>query len=131
MQQSSAKRPYESPKLLAYGDLKELTRGNTGPGNDGNGSGLGTKQPSQPCWIAEVLYGVDDPRTHLLRAWLTTMYAHTTVGAAVTGLYGKLGRQVAALAKDKASLRFVLRPLFDAGLRRAQRQFWAAGKSAN
>lgn len=35
---SEGSAEYEPPKLLVYGDIEELTRGGTGPGNDGTGT---------------------------------------------------------------------------------------------
>jgi hypothetical protein len=32
---ASEKRPYEVPKVRELGDVRELTRGSAGPGNDG------------------------------------------------------------------------------------------------
>ncbi len=121
---SRAKRPYEPPKLVEYGDLQKLTRN----GQNGSGDAENNGHPNQtkPCWFAEVLYGVDDPRTQLLRAWLTQVYVHSTAGWAVVGVYCAGGRQVAAWARRSAILRGMLRPLFERGLRRAQAHYMSA-----
>jgi hypothetical protein len=116
---NNAKRPYEAPKLLEYGELQKLTRNGNGAGTDGNPNPGNTKN----CWIAEVLYGVDSPRTHLLRAWLNTVYGRTVFGRIIVGAYSQFGKQVAAVARHSAALRRVLRPLFNGGLRRAQRHY--------
>jgi hypothetical protein len=80
------------------------------------------------CWIAEVLYGVDDNRTHLLRAWLTRVYARTTVGSAIVALYRAFGKRVARWARRSALLRRVLTPLFDAGVAAALRHYTLAAR---
>lgn len=71
------------------------------------------------CWIAEAIYGVDDPRTWLLRSWLNGPFAETRIGSAVMALYMVIGRPVARIARRSMTVRAVLRPLFDAALRRA------------
>ena len=121
--ENRTKRPYEPPKLVEYGELQKLTRGGTSGANDGT-PGVNTKTPA--CWIAEALYGVNDSRTHLLRAWLNTEYANTPIGGLVVGAYRMTGRQVAAVAKRSAMVRAVLRPVFDEGLRQAQRHYMNA-----
>ena len=118
------KRPYGPPKLVEYGDLQKLTRnGNNGSG-DGNNSGH--VDQSKSCWIAEALFGVDDPRTHILRAWLNGVYAQTAAGKLLMATYRAVGRVVAAVARRSALLRLVLRPLFERGLRRAQAHYMSA-----
>lgn len=107
--------PYSSPRLVVYGDLKQLTKAK--PGRAAEAHGVTPRVP--PCWIAEVLYGMDDPRTQLLRAWLTQVYARTLFGSAVVRLYATYGRQVARLAAQSSLLCSVLRPIFDAALTRA------------
>ena len=120
MEVNREKRPYEAPKLLEYGELQKLTRGVDNGSGDSGPSSLSTKAP---CWIAEVLYGENDPRTHVLRAWLNREYSQTAVGAVVVAIYRAVGQRVAALARSSAVLCRVLRPLFDCGLRRAQRHY--------
>lgn len=71
------------------------------------------------CWIAEALYGVDDKRTHLVRAWLNGPFVEKRIGRAVMWLYGAIGRRVAALARRSPLLRRLLRPLFDSALQKA------------
>lgn len=71
------------------------------------------------CWIAEAIYGVDDPRTHLIRAWLGGPFAETWLGSKVMTLYRAFGQRIAAVARRSPSLRAILRPLFEAALRRA------------
>jgi hypothetical protein len=71
------------------------------------------------CWVAEAIYGVTDPRTHLVRAWLNGPFRETREGAAVMWLYLKIGRQVAWLVRRSEPLRRALKPLFDLALARA------------
>ena len=111
------KKPYSAPRLVKYGDLRQLTRGSHGRKSDG------VVSPSKPCWIAEVLYGADDPRTHLLRIWLVDVYSETAVGSIVVAVYSRFGRELSALVRRSSLLRGVLRPVFEAGLVRAQRHF--------
>lgn len=75
----------------------------------------------KPCWVAEAIYGIDDPRTHLVRAWINGPFRETAVGNAVRGLYLAIGQQVAWAARRSSLLRAALKPLFDAALRKAQR----------
>lgn len=115
---SRSKKTYAAPRLVVYGKLQELTKG--GAGQNGDGGGL-TKNP--PCWIAEALYGPSDIRTHLLRAWLLTDYSKSPVGAAVVSVYQSVGQPVARLTRRSRMLKQVWRPLFDRGVRAAQRSF--------
>ena len=114
-----AKKPYSVPRLVKHGDLRKLTRGGRGRGNDGGGPGTHTRI----CWIAEALYGAADPRTHLLRVWLVDVYSKTAVGSIVVGLYKLFGRELAALVRRSSLLRRMVRPFFEAGLVRAHRHF--------
>lgn len=72
------------------------------------------------CWVAEAVFGVGDPRTLLVRAWLISVFGETTRGAIVLRIYRAIGRPVAAAARRSAVLRAVLeRTLFAPALRRA------------
>jgi hypothetical protein len=109
--------------LEEYGDLSALTM------SAGSGSGDGTGgAATHVCWIAEVLYGADDNRTHLLRAWLNGVYARTTVGTAVVALYRAFGKRVARWTRRSAMLRRMLTPLFDAGVAAALRHYRLAAR---
>lgn len=124
MEKVEAKNPtsklaYEKPRLVSYGDLRTITKS----GANGSGDGAGSAGHSMICWIAAVLYGVRDPRTQLLRCWLTEEYASTTKGSLVVGLYRAIGRQTARIAERSWLLRGMLQPIFDAGVRRAQRHY--------
>lgn len=118
------KKPYSAPRLVKYGDLRQLTRGTHGFRSDvGGPTPSRPGRPPNPCWIAEVLYGAEDPRTHLLRMWLVDVYSKTPVGAMVVAVYRKFGPEMAALAKRSSLLRGILHPVFEAGLVRAQKHF--------
>jgi hypothetical protein len=110
------KKPYSAPRLVKYGDLRRLTRGGRGRRRDAIGR-------TRICWIAEVLYGADDPRTHLLRMWLVDVYSKTALGSIVVATYARFGRQLSTIAGRSSLLRGILRPLFEAGLVRAYKHF--------
>lgn len=72
-----------------------------------------------PCWIAEVLYGVDDIRTLTLRSYINGPFRQTIFGSVVRKIYIAIGRQVAWAARRSSALRWLLKPLFDKALARA------------
>ena len=78
-----------------------------------------TSHIGKGCWIAEAIYGVDDPRTHTVRAWLNGPFRETVVGSLVMDLYLTVGQQVAWVARRSSTLRAILKPLFDVALRKA------------
>lgn len=91
----------------------------------GAATGLGSAAltghlPAKPgCWIAEAIYGVDDPRTHLVRAWLNGPFRRTSTGRLVMWTYIKIGRGVAAMVRASGTLRYMFKPLFDLALTKA------------
>ena len=116
------KKEYQRPQLVCYGDVALLTRGGKGEGFDAHGVGTHT----MPCWVAEVLYGVDAPRTQLVRFWLMERYKRREHWALiVVPLYRRLGKRVATLAGRYSIVADVLRPLFDSAVRRSLRQYAA------
>lgn len=81
------------------------------------GAGLGAwGAAAKGCWIAEAIYGVDDPRTHLVRAWLNGPFKATKIGSIVMKLYLKYGERIAEKVKKSKTLKAVLKPLFDMAL---------------
>jgi hypothetical protein len=75
------------------------------------------------CWIAEVLYGKDSWRTHLLRYWLNHVWAkESLVGAVFVAAYRKWGRQIAAWLAENAWAQPVVRSVFDHLLQKAIKQ---------
>src|SRR5215467_6683561 len=102
-----ARKPYSPPRLVAYGHVTDIVQGGTGMGSD-------APDHSKVCWIAETLYGAADPRTHLLRAWLTVIYDERRPGWKFVALYRTFGRSAAALIARGLLPRHVFQALFDA-----------------
>jgi hypothetical protein len=71
------------------------------------------------CWIAEAIYGVDDIRTHLVRAYLNGPFRETLAGNFIMRMYLRFGERVARVVKASNALRALFRPFFDAALSRA------------
>ena len=107
MSPKARKKPYAAPKLISYGHVKDIVQ--TGGGGMGDGSGTCKTQ----CWIAEVLYGIEHPRTLLLRARLRILRARKEPGWVFAELYGRIGWQVASLIRWRLLPRSVFLPLFD------------------
>jgi len=101
------RKPYATPRLTSYGHVKDVVQGANGMMVDASGS------RSKSCWIAEALYGVDDPRTLLLRAWLATVLEERRAGWRLVELYGRVGRTTAALIRRGILPRLLFRRLFD------------------
>ncbi len=72
------------------------------------------------CWIAEAVYGVDDVRTHKVRAYLNGAFRKTLRGDLTMRLYIAVGRQVAWCVRRSALLRSLFRPVFDSALRSSE-----------
>jgi hypothetical protein len=102
-----ARKPYSPPRLVLYGHVKDIIQGGTGNGND-------APDHSKQCWIADALYGAADPRTQLLRAWLTVVYEERRPGWMFVALYRTFGRRTAALIVRGILPRRLFQPLFDA-----------------
>lgn len=83
------------------------------------GADVGTGFTPHGCWIAEAIYGTDDPRTHVVRAWLNTEFAVRPIGRIVMNAYWKFGQRVAAVVRRSNILKAVFRPLFDRALSEA------------
>jgi hypothetical protein len=111
------RKPYTPPKMVSHGHVKDIIQGGGGKKSDaGAAKGAGN---SKACWIAEALYGVDDPRTLLLRAWLAVAYDERRPGWQFIALYARVGRTVAHLIYQGYLPRGLFRPLFDALVNRA------------
>ena len=102
-----ARKPYSPPRLVDYGHVKDIVQGGTGMAGDS------PDHSKVPCWIAEVLYGAADPRTRLLRGWLTTIYEERRPGWIFVALYRAFGRRTAALIGRGLLPRQVFQALFD------------------
>lgn len=112
----AGKKKYECPQVVCYGSVAQLTRGGGGNGNDGGG--IHTKA----CWIAEALYGVDAPRTQLMRSWLNDCYEQRAPWSLVVlPLYRRFGQRTALFLHSFPVFKNLFRPLFDLGVRRAHR----------
>ena len=76
------------------------------------------------CWIAEVLYGVDAPRTRLVRSWLTESYERREpITRIVVPMYSRFGVSVAGLLREYPVLERIFRPLFDRAVKRAHWEY--------
>jgi hypothetical protein len=118
------KKTYRTPLLSSYGDVTQITRGNLNVGSDGTG---GASSKNAGCWIAEALYGIDAPRTHLVRAWLKHCYAQRQPWAlVVVPLYRRFGQRVATGVRSYAVLQRLFRPLFDRAVVCAHRDYASA-----
>jgi hypothetical protein len=106
---TAPRKPYTTPRLVTYGHVKDIVQGATGNKADAGT----TKQTGPPCWIAEALYGVDDARTLVLRAWLQEVRATRRAGWPLVHLYVLVGPAVALAARRLTSVDRILRPLFD------------------
>src|SRR3954463_14566738 len=98
-------KPYTAPRLISYGHVKDIVQGNVGGRADGT--------TTRGCWIAEALYGVDDPRTLLLRSWLAVIHAERRRGWLFVELYRQVGETVARLIRAGRLPRRAFLPLFD------------------
>lgn len=86
----------------------------------GQGAGL-----ALGCWIAMAIYGDDDPRTYLVRAYLNGPFCESLLGRIVMTIYLSIGRQLAWFVRRSKSLKALLKPLFDMALASARE--WDAG----
>ena|SRR5438270_103637 len=111
-----SKKVYSTPQLANYGNVTQVTRG----GSKGVSDGMSGS--SKPCWIAEVLYGVDAPRTRLVRAWLIDSYErHDPIVCIALPLYSRFGMAVAGLLQKHPILKPLFRLLFDRAVKSAHK----------
>src|SRR4051812_12458168 len=102
----TARKPYKRPELERYGDVTQITRGQQS-NMAGDAGGAATKMG---CWIAEALYGVDAPRTVLVRAWLNDRYeAHVAWARFIMPLYRRYGVRIARRVRASVLLAGILR----------------------
>jgi hypothetical protein len=105
------RKPYAPPRLVSYGHVKDVIQGGGGMMSDAAGKPPGGK--SKSCWVAEALYGVEDPRTLLLRAWLTVIYDGRRPGWVLIALYQRFGRAAANLIRRGCLPKGPFRRVFD------------------
>lgn len=116
-----SRKKYSAPRLACYGNVTQVTRGGTGMNSDGT---MGSRAGA--CWIAEVLFGVDCPRTRLVRAWLRESYERRDpVARIVVPLYSRYGVAVAGLLRRRPALQPLFRLLFDRAVKRAHQEYAA------
>jgi hypothetical protein len=77
-----------------------------GGGMGGGGMGMGGF-----CWVAREVYGADNPRWMMFRAWMKT-----EAPTWLHDLYATRGEDFAAWIKDKPSAKAVVRVLMDGAL---------------
>lgn len=108
----SGRKPYSPPRVVEHGHVKDIVQGGAGMGSD-------APDHSKVCWIAEALYGASDPRTQLLRTWLTAVYDERRPGWVFVALYRRFGRSTAALIVWGFLPRRLFQPLFDSLVEKA------------
>jgi len=113
--QPAPKKPYTLPKVIAFGSLKEIVQGFNGTHTDG------APGDTKNCWIAEALYGERDPRTFLLRSWMTGIYDARRSGWPLVALYRRTGPALARAIRATPFLRRGFRVVFDTLLGKALR----------
>lgn len=101
----AGRKPYAPPRLISYGHVKDIVQGSSGAKGDAGST--------KSCWIAEALYGADDPRTILLRSWLTAIHDARQRGWMFVELYRRCGPTVASLIRNGRLRRGAFLPLFD------------------
>ena len=71
-----------------------------------------------------MLYGIDAPRTHLVRAWLTDSYErHDPMARVALPLYSRFGVAIAGLLQKHPILKPLFRPLFDRAVKCAHKNY--------
>lgn len=117
-------KPYVTPRLVCYGSVKDLVQGG------GSGKKDGGTVFTKSCWVAEALYGIHDPRTTLVRAWLSEAAAQSHGWRCFAALYRRCGRTAAALIYRGYLPRQLFRPIFDGLVNRAFHESAVAIKAA-
>jgi hypothetical protein len=105
---ATPRKPYTPPRLVCYGSVKDIVQGGGGTKADGPGN-----PSTKSCWVAEALYGVDAPRTTLLRAWVTRQHVEKGRWRLFAALYSRYGRAAAEAIHRGRLPRQWVRPSFD------------------
>ena len=113
--QPAPKQPYAQPKVTEFGSLTEIVQGFNGTHTDG------APGDTKNCWIAEALYGEQDPRTFLLRSWMTGIYVTKRSGWPLVAVYRRTGPALARAIRATPFLRRGFRIAFDSLLGKALR----------
>jgi hypothetical protein len=93
--------------VVSYGHVKDIVQ----TGGGGMGDGAGTSKNT--CWVAEAIYGVDDPRTLVLRSWLTAVLSDRRRGWIFVEMYRRYGQTVARMISAGLLPRRMLLPFFN------------------
>jgi hypothetical protein len=72
------------------------------------------------CWIAETIWGIDDRRTHIVRAWLICEFSNCMVGKILIYAYSKFGERLAAHIEQSRILKSIFIPIFNRALENAE-----------
>jgi hypothetical protein len=115
---SRRRKPYTPPRLVSYRHVKDIIQGGGGMSSDAAGMPPGGRSKTF-CWIAEALYGMEDPRTLLFRGWLLRVYDQRRPGWVFVALYRRFGRAVANPIHQGRLPRRLLRLWFDVLLEKA------------
>jgi hypothetical protein len=59
---------------------------------------IGSTALTKGCWVAESVYGTDDPRTHIMRSWVNREMGETWRGKVVRTFYFIFGRLIARVS---------------------------------
>jgi hypothetical protein len=102
------RKPYTKPTLTTYGHVKDIVKMPKGSTKADTPSGV-----TKSCWIAEVLYGIEAPRTLLVRGWLAEAYDQRRGWWFLIGLYTTFGQTLADLIRRGCIPAQLFVPLFD------------------
>lgn len=81
--------------------------------------GLGSSVGAKNCWIAGALYGEGSMEQLTIRAWLLEQEQVSRFWAWFAAMYSRYGERLAARMRRSPVLTRMIRPIFDAILRRA------------
>jgi hypothetical protein len=99
----------------ALGDIAQI--GGMAAGAATGLGGLGWK-PLAGCWIAEAVYGIDDPRTNFVRSYLYGSFKDTILGKLIVAMYNRFGPWLGVQVSRHNWLRGMFKPALDVALRK-------------
>lgn len=86
------------------------------------GGAAGAAGINKICWVAAELYGGwYEPRTILVREWLTMKFAKCWIGSLILKLYVRHGEAMAKRIRTSPLLRMIFTPIFNLALRQARK----------